>query len=265
VIGGPLLRQTPLIGQGRFVRPRSMEIGPAPARILSSNKRRLGAYIFNNGSQLEFPIPLPGSNQALALAKVLDSAGIPVPPPSPSTYKSAYLQVDTALAWVTGAQPTIQLLVGRQSWGPLSGATTQAGTGAGAFNAAKNAVANLGPAAATSLAVGIWPFSPADLADLQWHHPYIGFELTFGSALTAGAARLFLQMPGGAALYLGEEATLTSQIGDRGVAWPLLAQTSPLYLQDSGELWAVAGPGGIIDCRIWEVWDSDPGAGEPGI
>jgi hypothetical protein len=250
--------------RGRFTRPRAHDLTQAPGCILRADPNRLGAWIFNNGGQLELPIPLPQSGTGLALAKVLDSGSLQIPGYMASTYKSLYLRVTTALAWVTGAQPTIQLIVGRSSWQPLSGAVS--GAGGNTENFLKGAAAtNLGPAAATSLAVGLWPFSPADIADLQWHHPFIGAEFIFGSALTAGAASLLLEAPGGPQLTLGEDNLMNPLVtGDRAGCYPLSAQSAAMWVQTDGEVWAAASAGGTVDCRIWEVLIQPPFDQGPG-
>lgn len=238
--------------RGRYLRPRAVRVDQTPAKILDTNPNRLGAWIFNNGGQVEIPLPMPNSASGLALAKVLDTGGLALPGSSPSTYKSLYLLVDTQLAWVTAAQPTIQLVVGRAPWAPASGAVSQAG--GNTQNFLKGAAVNLGPAAATSLAVGLWPFSPFDIADLQWHHPYVGAELTFGSALTAGSARLFLELPGGPSLFLGEDNLVNiDRLADAAGSWSITAQSAAQWVPSDGEIWAAAALGGSIDVRIWEV------------
>lgn len=246
--------------KGRYMRPRSVEIAQTPERILDANPIRLGAYIFNNGSILEFPLELPqGSAAGLPLAAVLDSAGIQIPVTAASSYKTLIFVVDTALTWVGAGQAKFQLVVGRKDvWGPISGAASGVGPASGLSNSLKGNQVNLGGAAVITIGTGIYPFSPADIGDLQWHHPVVGAELTFPAALTGGAGRLFLEMPGGAALYIGEDPSLLGVLGPRSAAWSITAQAPPVFLQDDGEVWAVAGPGGVIDCRIWEVWKYDP-------
>lgn len=252
--------------RGRYLRPRALEITQVPGKILGANPNRLGAWIFNHGGQLELPIPLPqaAAGSGLALAKVLDSASLQMPGGLPSTYKSLYLRVTIALAWAGAVQPTIQLIVGRSPWQALSGAASAAG--GNTENFLKGAAAtSLGPAAATSLAVGLWPFSPADIADLQWHHPFIGAELTFGGALTAGAAQLFMEAPGGPDLMLGEDDRMNPLMtGDRAGAWALPSQAPAMWVQTDGELWGAASAGGWIDCRIWEVLFKPPISQGPG-
>lgn len=235
------------IPRGTYLRPRSVEVAGRPSRILDENSSRVGAWVFNSGGLLELPVGLPALS-----TKFIDSAAVSVPPFAGSTYKTLILQVDVQLAWVTGAQPTIQLLVGRNQWSAAGGATSQAGGANNNF--VKGAAANLGPAAATTLAVGIWPFSPADIGDLQWHHPYIGAEIAFGSALTAGAARLFLAMPGSPLLLLATHAQITpGVIGDQAASWAVPGQSSPFWYPGGSELFACSSPGGLIDVRIWEV------------
>lgn len=238
--------------RGRYLRPRSIVIDQTPAKILDVDPDRLGAWIFNNGGQIELPVPLPQSSTGLALALTLDSASVQVPAYAPSTYKSLYLIVDTALAWVTAAQAKIQLIVGRQPWSAVSGAAS--GAGGDTQNALKGAQVNLGGAGATSLARGLYPFSPTDIADLQWQVPYIGAELTFGSALTAGAARLFLETPGGPNLLIGEDNLINiDQQGNPAGAFVVPSQAPAQWIQPDGELWAAASRGGTLDVRIWEV------------
>lgn len=251
----------PPAAPGRLYRPRAILLGQSPQLLLAAKPKRLGAWVYHNGGQLEVPVPLPlsGAGNQLALAKFIDSAGIAVPPSAFSTYKSLYLVVDVAFAWVTGAQATIQLVVGRQPWPALSGAATGVGAAAGAYNALKGNAANLGGAAATSLAVGVYAFSPADIGDLQWHHPYLGVEITLGSALTAGAARLLLQMPGAPSLYVGEDMEMSPSIGDTGGSFVINAQGPPMWIPGGQEFYAMAGPGGPVDCRVWEVYQDDQG------
>jgi hypothetical protein len=255
------LVQAPAPFKGRYMRPRAIEVAQSPEKILDANPLRIGAYLFNNGSILEFGVELPQNPLAAGLAQavVLDSAGIQIPVVAASSYKSLIFVVDTALTWVGAGQAKFQLVVGRRDvWAPVSGAASGVGPASGNSNSLKGAQVNLGGAAVTTIATGIYPFSPADIGDLQWHHPIVGAEFTFPGALTAGAGRLFLEMPGGAALFVGEEYAISGVAGPRSNAWSITAQSAPTFIQDDGEVWAIAGPGGVIDLRIWEVWKYDP-------
>lgn len=236
-----------LVPRGTYIRPRSVEVTGKPSRILDENPGRVGAWVFNVGGTLEVPIGLPLLNNTF-----IDSASAQVPAFAASTYKSLYLQVDVQLTWVGAAQPTIQLIVGRTPWSAIAGAAS--GAGGNNNNFLKGAAANLGPAAATTLAVGLWPFTPADIADLQWQHPYVGAELKFGGALTAGAARLFLTMPGAPLLLLSTGVQITPGVlGDTAASWAVPAQSSPFWYPGDRELYACSSPGGSIDVRLWEV------------
>lgn len=237
-----------------LIRPRGLLLEQTPLQLLRSNPRRVGAWIANMGGKCELPIDLGAGDRlgsALPATQFIDSAGLAVPSYPLSSYKSLLLIVDTALAWVTAAQATLQLIVGRGPWSPASGAAT--GAGGDTQNTLKGAAASLGAAGAVSLARGIYVFSPADVADLQWQHPYVGAELKFGSALTAGAARLFCELPGGPAVLLGEDEQMSANLGDRANSFMLPPQDAPMFVQTDRELWAAATPGGAADVRIWEV------------
>jgi hypothetical protein len=226
--------------------------------LLPGNPNRLGVYLTNQGGFVEVPIALPNLSTA-----VLDSAGVVAPAAAAySTYKSLYLQVDTALAWVTAGQPTVKLIVGRSPWPAAGGAASQVGAG-NTFPQAvtKGASANLGPAAATSLAVALWPFSPADLGDLQWEHPYVGLEITFPSALTAGAARLFLEMPGNQIALIGQGKELGSAYSEAQLAYGL-GYGNPFFVQHDGEIWGQAA-GGTVAVTVWELLRLDSSFARP--
>lgn len=244
---------------GRYLGPpRSLELGSAPEKILSSNPKRAGAYIFNAGGKLELSFDLASGGRgqaALPLTAFLDSGSIAVPSYALSSYKALYLRVTTALTKGAASQATAQLLVGRGPWAPASGAAT--GAGGTAENTTKGAVANIG-ANAASLPVGIYVLSPADMADLQWPHPYVGVEFSWGGALTAGAAQLFMDMPLGPAVYLGFSEQISERPGAAAHAYLLPPQSPGMFLNTDRELWAMAGPGGYADLRIWESFFTEP-------
>lgn len=240
--------------RGRWLKPRGFEIkgGAEPVMILADNPNRYGAYIFNAGGIIELPIPIPQFLPAgTYAASFVDTGLIAVPPYALSSYKSLYLVVTTTLAWTTGGQPTAQLVIGRSAW------SGNAGSGSAVTNngfSTKGAAVNLGPAAATTLAGGIWPFSPVDIADLQWPHPFIGLELKFPSALNSGAMQLMLETVGGPMVLLGEDNSINpAYTGDRANAFALPADSGPILWQGDGELWAAATPGGIADLRVVEI------------
>lgn len=234
---------------GDILRPRGLDIGTKPTEILSRNPDRIEALIYNNGGNLELPVDLGAGDRVAAglpLQQFIDSAAVPVAAYAPSTFKTFLLIVDVALAWAVGAQATAQLIVGRDKWSASSG--NASGVGGGQNNFLKGAAANLGGAAATSLAAGIWPFSPVDLPDLQWQWAFVGLELKFGSALTAGAARLFLAMPGGPPVQLSTDEL---GIGDKANSFVVLPSAPPLRVTGRRRIWA-ATPAGTADLRIWE-------------
>jgi hypothetical protein len=213
-----------------------------PVRIMPENPNRLGVYVLNAGGILEVPVPLP------ALSTVfLDSATVQVPAHINGTYKSFYLVVDTAFAWAGAFQPTVKLIVSREPYPAAGGAGSAIVTG----EQLKGASANLGPAAATSLALGIWTITPADLADLQWEHLCVGLEFQFGGALSAGAARLFLEMPGSPVALLGESQNIRAQAFEAATAWPIPYGPGQ-FIQHDGELWGLA-TSSALDLRIWEL------------
>lgn len=129
----------------------------------------------------ETSIALPTLNTAF-----IDSAAVPVT----GTKKTLYLVVTTALTWVTSGQPTWQPFAARGGFLAAGGAATQLTASQVLLGAAQN----LGPAAATSLAVGSYRMSSGAVAELQWPDPFIGVQLVFPSALTAGAASLFVEV-----------------------------------------------------------------------
>ena len=116
----------------------------------------------------------------------VDSAGGPVE----GAKKTIYLVVTTQLTWVTSGQATWQPFVGRTAFLPAGGASSQlSGSGMVLIGSAQN----LGAAAQTSLAVGLYRLSITSVAELQYPDPFIGMELKFPSALTAGAAALYVE------------------------------------------------------------------------
>ena len=130
----------------------------------------------------EVAVGLPALNTAF-----VDSAGVPVS----GTKKTFYLVVTTALTWVTSGQATWQPFAGRAGFVAAGGAATQLTASQVLLGAA---VVNLGAAAQTTLPVGVYRMSPATTAELQWPDPFVGMQLIFPSALTAGAASLFVEV-----------------------------------------------------------------------
>jgi hypothetical protein len=237
---------------GDLLRARGFEIGPSPIQILTRNPRRIEAFIFNAGGNLELPADLGAGLRTgvnLPAQQFIDSGSVAAAAYAPSTYKSFVLIVDQTLTWVGAIQPTVQLIVGRAPWAPSAGGAS--GVGGSQNNFLKGAVANLGPAAATSLAVGIWPFSPVDLPDLQWQFAFVGLELKFGGALTAGQARLVLVMPGGPPVLLGTDEQISANTGDRANSFVLLPSAPYLRLTTRRAIFA-ATIAGNADLRIWE-------------
>lgn len=247
-------RINPFTSDGDLQAPKGLEITSRPSMILARNPDRVEAFLFNAGGSLEILADLGVGDRvgtALPQTIVIDSGSIIVPAIAPSTYKTFVLFVDTQLTWTAAGQPTVQLIVGRDRWAPFSGAATNVGGASNNF--LKGAAANLGPAAATSLAVGMWPFSPADIGDLQWQWPFVGLELKFPSALTAGAARLFLQMPGGPPILIGVNLEgISKESGDRANSFILLPSAPPLRVTARRALYAMT-PAGIADLRVWEA------------
>lgn len=141
-----------------------------------------------DGTLVPYSIPLQWS-QPLAFPTlnnvVIDSASVA---PVGRGVKTAILVVTTALTWVTSAQAKIQAYSGIQTQAAVAGATSQL---TASISSLVGAQANLG-ATGTTLPVGIYVFSPQSLPELQWYHPFMGFELVFPSALTAGVAQLLL-------------------------------------------------------------------------
>lgn len=252
----------PAIAGGHWRRPRSVEVGTEPQKLLDQDPRRIAAWIQNLGGALEIPIQLPGASlqagAALPLAAFLDSAGIPFPAFAASSYKSFVIVVDTQLTWGGGAtQSKVQFVAGRQPWGPSSGAATGVGPGTGNQNFTKGGAVNWG-AAGNAIAVGAYGFDASDIANLQWPYPYVGLELQMGAALTAGSARLFLEAAGGPNLLLGKDRNMNAPSGPQAWSWPIIAASPPVWVPDPTEVWAMAGPGGAVDCRIWELMAIDP-------
>jgi hypothetical protein len=241
----------PDTSDGSYVRPRRFEVGASPVEILDRNPDRIEAWLENLGGSLELPVDLGAGDRAstpLPQTVVIDSASVAAPQYAQSTFKSFALIIDAALAWAVGGQATAQLIVGRSPWGPSSGAATAVG-GANQ-NFLKGAAANLGGAAATSLAVGLWPFSPADFTDLQWQWPYVGLELKFPSALTAGQGRLFLDMPGGPIVLIGTDQGIAGRL-DRSDAFVVVPGAPPMRIATRRSILACT-PAGTADLRVWE-------------
>jgi hypothetical protein len=104
--------------------------------------------------------------------------------------KTVYLVVATTLTWVTSGQALWQPFVGRTGFLAAGGATSQI-TGLPFFKL--GAAQNLGSAAQTSLPIGSYRLSAGAVAELQYPDPQIGMEFQFPSALTAGAAALYVE------------------------------------------------------------------------
>lgn len=102
--------------------------------------------------------------------------------------KVLHIYVTTPFAWVSSGQPGVQLYVGRTP-----------ATGVDAYHPLVPGLsANLGPAAATSLAAGLFVIDesagPAGLPGMTYYHPYMGVRLNFPSTPSAGAVQLFFQI-----------------------------------------------------------------------
>jgi hypothetical protein len=68
-------------------------------------------------------------------------------------------------------------------------------------------------------------------------------------------------MAGTPGLYLTEEkASPAGLIGEQSQAW-VVPNALPMLIQADGELWATAGPGGLVDCRYWEIRKVGPAPG----
>ena len=136
-----------------------------------------------------YAIPFTGT-QPLALSTlnniVLDSSTIA---PIGRGVKTIYLVVGTALTWVTGGQPKVQVISSLAALNAVTGAASAYPTNQGCLAGAQ---ANLGGASITTLAAGIYVISPQTLPELQWYHPFVGIEFTFPSALTGGIATLLM-------------------------------------------------------------------------
>ena len=131
-------------------------------------------------SVVETPLALPTLNTAF-----VDSASA-VPAGSK---KTIYLVVSVALTWVTSGQALWQPFASRTAFAAAGGATTQLTSSQGLYGSAQN----LGAAAQTSLPAGLYRLSADAVAGLAWPDAQIGMELHFPSALTAGAALLFVE------------------------------------------------------------------------
>lgn len=239
----------------RWRRPRSVEVNAEPQKLLDRDANRLGAWIQNLGGQLELQLQLPAASlqpsSPLPLAAFICSAGVAVPSIAQASFKSFLVDVDVALTWVGAGQSKVQFVAGRKAWGASSGAGTQAG-GIANENAARGAAANWGPNG-TTIAVGSYGFDASDIANLQWPWPFVGLELQPFAALTAGAARVFLELEGGPNLMIGPDRNQAPVVGDRAGSWAIQATQPPFWVPTTEELWASAGPGGTVDCRLWEV------------
>ena len=144
-------------------------------------EQSLGTIAAAAGVQ-ETAITLPALSTAF-----LDSAAVPVL----GAKKVIYLAVASALTWVTSGQATWRPFVGRQGFVAVGGAAT----GLDVQHLFLAAATNLGAAAQTSLPAGLYRLSPSttNLGDLAYPDPYLGVELQFPSALTGGAAALYVE------------------------------------------------------------------------
>jgi hypothetical protein len=264
-VRGPNLADLSPTSDGDLLRARGFDISKDPVQILPRNPARIEAWIFNAGGNLELPVDLGAGIRVgapLPLTAFLDSGSVAAAAYAPSTYKSFVLLVDTPIVWGgAGAQAKVALIVGRQPWAPASGA----GSGAGGTqqNFIKGAAANIGGAAATQLAAGIYPFSPVDLPDLQWQWAFIGLEFQWPLALTSGAARLVLAMPGGPPVALGTDEGISPNTGDRANSFLLLPSAPPFRVVARRAIYA-ATLAGTADLRVWEsvqTKDSGPEIG----
>ena len=249
---------------GKWRKPRSIEVGPEPQRLLDKDDRRMGAFVQNLGGQLELQLQLPKASKQigspLPLSGFLLSEGIAVPTIAASSFKSFVIMVDSDITWVGAGQSKIQVVAGRQPWGASNGGVSQFGPGGGQLNQnfGRGAAVNWGGAGATSIVAGAYGFDATDLANLQWPWPYIGVQLQPFATLTGGSARLFLELSGGPNLMLGRDRNMAPDVGDMANAWPLIAASAPFWVPTKGELWAASGPGiGSVDCRVWEVYAGD--------
>ena len=132
------------------------------------------------GGVVEVPLALPTLNTVF-----VDSASGAVV----GAKKTIYLRVTTTLTWVTSGQATWQPFATRDAFVAAGGAATQLTTAQALLGSAQN----LGGAAQTSLPAGLYRLSPAAVAELQWPDAQVGMELKFPSALTGGAAQLFVE------------------------------------------------------------------------
>ena len=134
-------------------------------------------------------LPAPITETALALP-TLNTAFVDSASAVPGgAKKTIYLVVSVALTWVTSGQALWQPFASRTSFAAAGGATTQLTTSQGLYGSAQN----LGAAAQTSLPAGLYRLSADAVAGLAWPDAQIGMELHFPSALTAGAALLFVE------------------------------------------------------------------------
>jgi hypothetical protein len=134
-----------------------------------------------------------------------------------SRVKTIAVVVTTSLTWVTSGQATVQLFAARTKYGvlgstgPIGSATavTQpitpylGSTGAASSFPTGNvpntcalagAAGNLGGAAVTTLAAGIFWVGLSSMAALGDWYPVLGIEVKFPSALTAGAFFVALEV-----------------------------------------------------------------------
>lgn len=102
--------------------------------------------------------------------------------------KTLLLVVDTILHWASSGQATWQPFAAEATFTAVAGSSS----GLTASQVLIGSAQNLGGGAATSLAAGLYRVSPAAIAELQWPDAFLGVELQFPSAITSGAARLFV-------------------------------------------------------------------------
>lgn len=109
--------------------------------------------------------------------------------------KSVIIVVTTAILHAAG-QATIRPYGGLQFFAGGSGAASQLPANGNNNDQALlgSAATNLGAAAATSLPIGMYIFTPTEIPQLQWEIPWIGLEFNWSAAVTAGAFEVFMVM-----------------------------------------------------------------------
>jgi hypothetical protein len=127
---------------------------------------------------------------------VIDTGTLPLT----GILRSIYIVVTTPLVYTTTA-PTARMYASRVPFAAAGGATSQLTVNQQLMGAAALTLVGLNPAltvTATGMPNGTYIISPASagFADLQWPHPYIGLELVFGAAVSAGVFQIFLESGG---------------------------------------------------------------------